>query len=107
MYVLTCLYNHPADPEAFDDYLFNVHNKLARKVVEKGLISASAVKLDPLPDGSQPPYYIKVDLVAESQEALMAAMNSPEGEAAQADMENFAGAGFTMFFGTMVDQILP
>lgn len=107
MYVLTCLYHHPEDPEAFDDHFFTVHGPLARKVVELGLRSATATKLDANPDGSPPPFYIKVDIVADSAEALQAAMNTPEGQAAQADMANFAGAGFVLFSGAVVDEILP
>lgn len=107
MYVFTCLYHHPEDPQAFDDHFFTVHAPLARKVVELGLRSATATKLDPNPDGSPPPFYVKVDIAADSAEALQAAMNTPEGQAAQADMANFAGAGFVMFTGEVVDEILP
>ena len=107
MYVFTCLYHHPEDPQAFDDHFFAVHAPLARKVVELGLRSATATKLDPNPDGTPPPFYVKVDIVADSAEALQAAMSTPEGQAAQADMANFAGAGFVLFTGEVVDEILP
>jgi uncharacterized protein (TIGR02118 family) len=84
-----------------------VHAPLARKVVELGLHSATATKLAPNPDGTPPPFYVKVDILADSAEKLQAAMNTPEGRAAQADMANFAGAGFVMFSGEVVDRILP
>jgi len=107
MYVFTCLYHHPEDPRAFDDHFFTVHAPLARKVVELGLRSATATKLDPFPDGTPPAFYVKVDIAADSAEALQAAMSTPEGQAAQADMANFAQAGFVMFTGEVVDEILP
>lgn len=107
MYVFTCLYRHPADPEAFDRHFFAVHGPLARKVVELGLRGATATKLAPNPDGTAPPFYVKVDITADSAEVLQAAMSTPEGQAAQADMANFAGAGVVMFSGEVVDEILP
>lgn len=107
MYVFTCLYHHPADPEAFDEHFFTVHGPLARKVVALGLRGATATRLAPNPDGTPPPFYVKVDLVADSAEALRAALSTPEGQAAQADLANFAGAGVVMFSGEVVDEILP
>ena len=34
-------------------------------------------------------------------------MSTPEGQAAQADMANFAGAGVVLFTGEVVAEILP
>lgn len=107
MYVFTCLYKHPDDPEAFDEHFFGVHAPLARKVVELGLRGATATRIAPNPDGTPPPFYVKVDITADSAEVLQATMSTAAGQAAQADMANFAAAGVVMFSGEVVDEILP
>jgi uncharacterized protein (TIGR02118 family) len=49
------------------------------------------------PDGSQPPYYLIAELSFASQEAMGAALASPEAQAATADVPNFATGGVTIF----------
>ncbi|MGP3923749.1 EthD family reductase [Streptomyces sp. 8N616] len=107
MHILTCLYGHPTDPEAFDAHFQNVHAPLAMKVIGLGLRRGTATRLVPLPDGTPPPYYVKVDLVADSAETLDAVLNSPEGQAAQADMANFATGGVTLLRGDVLDEAVP
>jgi len=94
MHVLTVCYGHPADPAAFDAYYTSTHVPLAEKI--PGLASFTARHCDSL-DGSQPPYYLLAELSFASQEALNAGMASPEGQAAGADVPNFADGGATMF----------
>jgi uncharacterized protein (TIGR02118 family) len=94
MHVLTVCYGHPADPAAFDAYYTSTHVPLAEKI--PGMTSFTYRHCDSL-DGSQPPYYLLAELSFASQEALNAGMASPEGQAAGADVPNFADGGATMF----------
>jgi len=94
MHVLTVCYGHPADPVAFDEYYTSTHVPLVHKL--PGLVSYTYRHCESL-DGSQPPYYLLAELSFASREALNAALSSPEGSAAAADMANFADGGATMF----------
>ena len=94
MHVLTVCYGHPADPAACDSCYASTHRPLTEKI--PGLASFTARHCDSL-DGSQPPYYLLAELSFASQEALTAGMTSPEGQAAGADVPNFATGGATMF----------
>jgi uncharacterized protein (TIGR02118 family) len=94
MHVLTVCYGHPADPAAFDTHYMSTHVPLAEKL--PGLDSFTYRHCASL-DGSQPPYYLLAELSFASQEALGAAMASPEGQVAGADVANFATGGVTMF----------
>ena len=94
MHVLTVCYGHPADPAAFDAYYASTHRPLAEKL--PGLDSFTARHCASL-DGSAPPYYLIAELGFASQEALGAALESAEGQAAAADVANYADGGATMF----------
>lgn len=94
MHVLTVCYGHPADPDAFDAYYAATHQPLAAKI--PGLLSFTARQCASL-DGSAPPYYLLAELGFASQEALAAGLASAEGQAAGADVANFADGGATMF----------
>ncbi len=94
MHVLTVCYGHPADPAAFDAYYTSTHAPLAEKI--PGLISFTHRHCASL-DSSPPPYYLLAELSFASQEAMGAGMASPEGQAAGADVPNFATGGVTMF----------
>jgi uncharacterized protein (TIGR02118 family) len=48
-------------------------------------------------DGTTPPYYLIAELGFDSLEDLQGGMESDAGQAAVADVPNFAGAGVTMF----------
>jgi uncharacterized protein (TIGR02118 family) len=87
-------YGHPTDPAAFDAHYTNTHAPLAEKI--PGLSSFTYRHTASL-DGTQPPYYLIAELSWPSQEAMGAALNSPEGQAAAADVPNFATGGVTMF----------
>lgn len=90
---LTVLYGHPTDPEEFDRYYSEVHLPIARKM--KGLKGWTIGKCESLAPGEPPPYYLIVGLYVESREALDAILASPEGQAAVADVPNFATGGAT------------
>jgi uncharacterized protein (TIGR02118 family) len=94
MVKLIVLYGKPEDPSAFDAYYAGTHAPLAEKIpnlkrYEHGKALSSA-------DGSEAPYYYVADPTFDDSEALQAAMSSPEGAAAGADVANFASGGVTM-----------
>ncbi|HVT68583.1 MAG TPA: EthD family reductase [Trebonia sp.] len=94
MHVLTVCYGQPQDPGAFDSYYTSTHAPLAKKL--PGLTSFTYRHCASL-DGSPPPYYLLAELAFPSGEALDAALSSAEGQAAAADVANFATGGATMF----------
>src|SRR5580704_12476892 len=90
---LLVLYNKPTDTAAFDRYYVQTHIPLAKKVprlrsyvISNGPVQALA--------GTAP--YLVAILSFDSMADLSAALASPEGQAAAADLSNFATAGATL-----------
>lgn len=94
---LTALYNHPVDGAAFDRHYDTVHAPLAAKM--PGLRTFTVSRPGPDADGGRPAYHLVAALVWDSAEDFQAAIGSPEGNAALADLDNFAGAGVTILTG--------
>lgn len=93
---LTVLYGHPTDPEAFQRYYREVHLPLAGKMKGlKGWTIGLCESTDPV---LPPPFYMIVGLYAESRAAMEAILASPEGQAAVADVPNFATGGATFMY---------
>ena len=88
------LYNTPADPAAFDHYYQHTHIPLAKKV--PGLRSY-LVNDGPVQNlaGAAAPHLV-AQLTFDSMADLGAALASPEGQAAAADVSNFATGGATL-----------
>ncbi len=97
MFQLTALYNHPEDPAAFDRHYDGTHAPLAKKL--PGLQRFTVQRPGPDPEGNKPQYHLVAVLEFADEAAFGAAMGGPEGEAAVADLANFAGAGMTMLAG--------
>lgn len=97
MYQLTVLYNQPEDPAAFDKHYDNVHAPLAKKL--PGLQRFTIAHPGPDAEGNKPQYHLVAVLEFADEAAFGAGMSGPEGAAAVADLENFAGAGMTMLTG--------
>lgn len=97
MFQLTALYSHPEDPAAFDKHYREVHAVLASKL--PGLRRFTMSWPAPGPDGAKPSYHLVAALYWDSPEELQASFASPEGEAAMADLANFAGAGVDILSG--------
>jgi uncharacterized protein (TIGR02118 family) len=55
-------------------------------------------------DGSTPPYHLQAELYFDSSDAMMAALGSPEGQAAAADVANFATGGVTMMTSEVLKE---
>jgi uncharacterized protein (TIGR02118 family) len=100
---LLVLYGHPADPAAFDAYYRDMHIPIARRM--KGLKKWTIGKVQGTPDGKPPPYYYVADLYLESREDFERLLASPEGQAAVADVPNYATGGVTFLY-TEVEEII-
>jgi uncharacterized protein (TIGR02118 family) len=87
------LYNTPADPAAFDLYYHQTHIPLAKKIpgLRSYLISNGPVQALA---GSAP--YLVAILTFDSMADITAALSSPVGQAAAADLSNFASGGATL-----------
>jgi uncharacterized protein (TIGR02118 family) len=92
MIKVTVLYGAPTDADAFDAHYREVHAPLAEKI--PGVTRFEAGKVTTA-DGSPSPYHLMAQLWFEDMAALGAGMGSPEGQAAAADIGNFATGGVT------------
>jgi uncharacterized protein (TIGR02118 family) len=100
---LLVLYGHPKDPETFDEYYRDVHISIARRM--KGLKKWTVGKVQGTPGGEPSPYYYIADLYMESREDFEQLLASPEGQAAVADVPNYATGGVTFLY-TEVEEIV-
>lgn len=97
VYQLTALYNHPEDPAAFDKHYTDVHAVIAKKI--PGLVRYTVSHPGPDAEGNKPPYYLVAVLDFTDEAAFGAGMGGEHGQAAVADLPNFAGAGVTLLTG--------
>ena len=97
MFQLTVLYRQPQDPQAFDRYYAQTHAPLAQKI--PGLKGFTTTKPSSLSPQEQSPYYLIAILYFDNAQAMEAAFQSPEGQAAAGDVQNFATGGVTMLAG--------
>ena len=100
---LLVLYGHPTDPAAFDRHYREAHIPIAKKM--KGLKKWTIGKVTATPDGSPPPYYYIADLFMESKEEFETLLASPEGQAAVADVPNYATGGVQFLYTEVTDVI--
>src|SRR5690349_3062950 len=87
-------YGAPEDPAAFEQHYTNTHVPLVEKIPT--LRRFEAGKILGTPDGSPAPVYYMAELWFDSPQELEAAMGSAEGQAAGADVANFATGGATL-----------
>jgi uncharacterized protein (TIGR02118 family) len=90
---LLVLYNCPADGAAFDRYYRQTHIPLAKKIPRLRSYFISAGPVEALA-GSAP--HVVASLHFDSMADLRSALASPEGQAAAADLSNFASGGATL-----------
>jgi uncharacterized protein (TIGR02118 family) len=100
---LLVLYGPPKDPAAFDRYYAETHIPIAKRM--KGLKKWTIGKVLGTPDGSPSPYYYVADLTMESRADFEQLLASPEGQAAVADVPNYATGGVTFVY-TEVEDII-
>lgn len=100
---LLVLYGHPTDPAAFDQYYQDRHIPIAKKM--KGLKKWTVGKVQVQPGEEPPPYYYIADLFMESREEFERLLATPEGQAAVADVPNYATGGVTFLY-TEIEEII-
>ena len=93
---LVVLYKKPKDAEAFDKYYASVHIPLAKKIpgLKKYDISKGAIATPAGPSG----VHLIATLYFDSLDAVKAGLASPQGQAAAADLANFADGGAELYF---------
>ena len=85
MVKLTVLYDQPEDPAAFEKYYNETH------IPEHGQKIQNVIKLEAnRAVGENPPFYRSADLYFENMASFQAALGHPIGQAAVADLDNFA-----------------
>jgi uncharacterized protein (TIGR02118 family) len=91
---LVVLYSRPTDPAAFDAYYESRHLPNVKRV--PGL-RAFEISTGPVTSPTGPaPYHLVAILSFDSMTALQTGLASPQGQAAVADVANFASGGATM-----------
>ena len=100
---LLVLYGHPQDPAGFDAYYRDIHIPIARRM--KGLKKWTVGKVQGTPGGEPSPYYYVADIFMESREDFERLLASPEGQAAVADVPNYATGGVTLLY-TEIEEII-
>ncbi|MGH6990923.1 MAG: EthD family reductase [Stellaceae bacterium] len=91
---LVVMYKTPKDPAAFDRYYFEKHVPLAKTIpgLRKYEVNAGPIMT---PEGPSPLHLIAV-LHFDDMAAVQRAFQSPEGQAAGADVATFATGGAEM-----------
>lgn len=97
MIQLTILYGHPQDPAAFDHYYRETHVPLARKI--PAVTGFTVTRPTSLAPQEPSPYYLIANLFCEDMGTFQHALQSPEGQAAAADLQHFATGGVTLVVG--------
>jgi uncharacterized protein (TIGR02118 family) len=96
MHRMTILYGMPEDPERFRRYYNETHIPIAQKM--RGLTGWNLSWIEGDAD-DPPPYFLVAELYAESAAALDEILASPEGAAANADLDNFVTGGVIFMRG--------
>ena len=88
---LIALYKQPQDPAHFDQYYFNRHVPIAKKIrtLRRYEVSSGPIAT---PQGPAPLHLVAI-MSFDSLEDVQAALASPEGIAAGNDLANFATGG--------------
>lgn len=89
MHKLVVLYPEPVDRAAFEAHYRSVHLPLCAKLPGVQQITFAL--------GIDGPYFAMFEATFADGEALGAAMSSPEGQAVEADVPNYATGGATVF----------
>jgi uncharacterized protein (TIGR02118 family) len=94
MHRVLALYPHPADPEHFRAYYERTHIPLARTLPGLRGIRWS-LGVEPIGEGAAP-YFCVAELDFDDEAAVLAALQSPEGQAVVADVPNYASGGINL-----------
>lgn len=93
---MIAMYRKPADEAAFDTYYFGTHVPIAKKI--PGLRSYEVNRGGVGTPGGPSDFHLIAILTFDSIADIQAGMGSPEGQAAAADLGNFAQAGVDLLF---------
>jgi len=96
---LVALYKKPADVAAFEKHYREVHTPLARKMPGLKRLEVSHITGSP---GGEAKFHLLAEMYFDNQEAMKAALASPEGKAAGKDVMSFAGDLILMMFAEIV-----
>ncbi|HWE61478.1 MAG TPA: EthD family reductase [Chloroflexota bacterium] len=91
MVKITVLYEHPTNPDAFEQYYAETHGPLAMKIPH--VTRLELARFTPNADGTPPAYYRMAELWYDDMARLQASLASAEFQAVSADMANFATGG--------------
>lgn len=95
MFRLTSHYHYPEDPDAFLEHYRSTHAVLVAKLPG---VRSYGWGLAEMPDGSKPPHFLVTVADWDSKEDLLAALASPEGQAAEADVPKLHSSGVDVNF---------
>ena len=93
----TLLYGHPVDALAFEKYYYETHLPLSSKMQNVSKVDLTKFVSDTT--GGKPAYYRMAEVHFPDQATMQQTMASPEGQAAVADLANFATGGVTVMIG--------
>lgn len=99
----TLLYGHPVDAAAFEKYYYETHLPISSKMANVSKVDLTKFVSDPM--GGKPAYYRMADLYFPDALTMQQTMASPEGQAAVADLANFATGGVTVMIGDVENII--
>lgn len=102
MYQLTATYAHPQDPDAFLEHYRSTHAPIARKFPKATFFGWSICETT---DGSPPPHFLVAVVQWDTKDDALAALGSPAGEQAVADLANFAAAGVDLDLGEVHREV--
>ena len=93
---LLALYKTPKDRKAFDSYYFSTHVPLAKKI--PGLRKYEVSTGGTFGPGGPSDIHLVATLHFDSIEAIKSGLSSSDGQAAAADLGNFADGGVDLVF---------
>ncbi|GHF32967.1 uncharacterized protein (TIGR02118 family) [Amycolatopsis bartoniae] len=103
MYRMTVVYEHPAEPKRFLQHYRDVHAPLVAKLPN---LLAFEWGVYEFPDGSMPDHFLIAVLDWETKEDALAALATPAGREANADVANFASPGTVHIGFTEVEKVV-
>ena len=95
MVKLIALFKTPENTQEFDAHYNDIHTPLVKKM--PGLRKLEVARITGAPIG-EPKHYLIAEMYFDSQDALNAALASPEGKATGRDVMSFAANIVSMFF---------
>jgi uncharacterized protein (TIGR02118 family) len=91
---LYAFYGSPDDPAAFDKHYRDVHTPLV--LAMPNLVGFAVSRRMAAPAEGEPEHYVIAEMTFRDTAGMEASLASPEGEAAVADLANFATGGVTV-----------